>query len=93
VSLSFSRAEGLCTEQTVTLTVATGQQLLEPHVREQRVDALRRIAEECLAGRLVTRARLCKQVKNSLELLEWRKESVKIRPVKLPDGEEEPDKI
>jgi hypothetical protein len=60
-------------------------------VREQRVDALRRIAEECLAGRLVTRARLCKQVKNSLELLEWRKESVKIRPVKLPDGEEEPD--
>ena len=54
-------------------------------------DALQRIAEECLAGRLITRARLCKQVKNALELLEWRKESVKVRPVQLPDGEEQPE--
>ena len=58
---------------------------------EHREIALQRIAEECLAGRLITRARLCKQVKNALEVLEWRKESVKIRPVQLPDGEEQPE--
>ena len=49
-----------------------------------------RIDDECLAGRLITRARLCKQVKTALETLGWRKESVKIRPVSLPEAEEPP---
>ena len=57
---------------------------------QERENALRRIADECLAGRLITRARLCKQVKNALETLGWRKESVKVRAVQLPSGEEEP---
>ena len=57
----------------------------------ERENALRRIADECLAGRLITRARLCKQVKNALETLGWRKESVKVRAVQLPSGEEDPD--
>ena len=48
------------------------------------------MAAECLAGRLVTPARLCKQVKTALESQGWRKESVKIAPVRLPDVDDPP---
>ena len=47
----------------------------------------RRVSEETLAGRLITPAKLCKQIKTALERYGWRKESVKIYPVSLPDAE------